>query len=90
MPVTPTNVFMGSLKPQAFNNEPPRSRLQQTDFPQAVVKQRSIEDGLFGIKFGLAADRPETGDQYRAYFATDTFILSCWTGTAWVSGIAFT
>lgn len=60
-------------------------RLQQTQVPQGMVKPRALETNFRGIKRGLAADRPDEGAQYPFYFATDTGVLSAWTGTAWLS-----
>lgn len=63
----------------------PRQKVLQSDVPPQTVKRRHLEDAP--IVFGLAADRPTEGDanDVRAYFATDTNVLSCWNGTSWVS-----
>jgi len=63
----------------------PRQKLLQSDVPPQTIKYRHIEDKV--IVFGLAADRPTDGSDVGvyAYFATDTNVLSCWNGTAWVS-----
>jgi hypothetical protein len=43
------------------------------------------------ITYGTSANRPQAsylthhGVQSHLYFATDTFVLSAWTGTAWKS-----
>lgn len=62
-----------------------RQRLHQSDVPPGTIKRRHLEDVV--IVFGVAADRPTDGEAegVRAYFATDTGVLSCWTGTAWLS-----
>lgn len=60
--------------------------LHQSDVLPGTFKQRHLEANLYAIKFGLAADRPTspgTNSHYFAYFATDTFVFSCWTGSAW-------
>ena len=49
-------------------------------------KQRNLQAGLKAIKFGLAADRPTTpgkDSHFFAYFSLDTFVFSCWSGSAW-------
>ena len=59
-----------------------------TDILTGAVEQRHLEAGLNAIKFGLAANRPTapgTNSHFRAYFATDTGVLSCWTGSAWLT-----
>lgn len=39
------------------------------------------------ITLGLSANRPKVGGQTcRAYFATDTGVLSIWNKSAWKSG----
>lgn len=65
-------------------NSIPR-RVGQQDIIPGSVKQRHI-DGVI-MFFGLAADRPTNSPetQIKAYFATDTNVLSLWNGTAWVS-----
>lgn len=50
--------------------------------------RQSGEDPAFqvgGIYSGLSADRPTAPTKVTLYFATDTFALSVWTGSAWKS-----
>ena len=58
-------------------------RVSQREIVQKTVKQRHI-DGIIVIK-GLAADRPSGETDVQAYWATDTGVLSIWSGTAWLS-----
>jgi len=61
-----------------------RQRTHQSDIPPGTIKRRHLEDVV--IVFGEAADKPtndETG--VKAYWATDTGVLSLWNGTAWLS-----
>lgn len=77
------NIFSRVLQPFEIKKE---RVLHSTDFPPGIVQQRHLEANLYAIKFGLAADRPATPGEdgsYFAYFATDTFVLSCWSGSAW-------
>lgn len=60
-----------------------RSPLHQSYFKPGFIKPRAI-DGLV-IKTGLAADRPDGSTWTKAYFATDTGVLSIWDGSAWKS-----
>lgn len=57
--------------------------IHQSDFIPKIVKQVAV-DGMI-IKRGLAADRPDGSTDTKAYFATDTNVLSIWNGTAWKS-----
>ena len=60
------------------------SYIFQNDIFQDVVKQRHIGEGVRFIRSGVAASRPTSGEKEGAiYFATDTFVLSCWTGSSW-------
>ena len=55
-----------------------------------ILTQKHIRSDYALIKIGTAANRPTSGNaQVILYFATDTFVMSYWTGTAWVSGSAF-
>jgi hypothetical protein len=48
------------------------------------VKAIHIGDGVRMIRAGLAANRPTSGEKAGAcYFATDSFVLSVWTGSVW-------
>jgi hypothetical protein len=76
------NLLMGEQKQQ----EPEEvHRVDTKMIPPHSIRSRHLESGLFAIKTGLATDRPETGDETRFYFATDTGVFSAWTGTAWLS-----
>ena len=55
----------------------------QADSVRRQVKQRHIEADI--IFRGLAADRPDGSSEVKAYFATDSGVLSIWTGSAWFS-----
>lgn len=61
-----------------------QKRIYQMDIMPGVVQRRHIKDKV--IVFGLAADRP-TDDTtgVSVFFATDTNVLSCYNGAAWVS-----
>lgn len=49
-----------------------------------TVKARHIGEGVRFIRSGVAASRPTAGERSGAiYFATDTFVLSVYTGSAW-------
>lgn len=76
------NIFDRTLKQELE----PRKVLHQSDILPGQIKQRNMEPGLYGIKFGLAADRPTTpgtDGSFFAYFATDTYVLSCWSDAGW-------
>lgn len=60
-------------------------RITQIMIPKGTIHNNHIEQGSSIVKFGLAADRPTSGDVYPVYFAYDTYVLSCWTGSAWKS-----
>ena len=80
----PTNVFERKLK-QSFESSKDISSIDITD---GEIRQHHFEAGLKGIKFGLAADRPTTpgtDSHFYAYFATDSGVLSCWDGSAWLT-----
>ncbi len=60
------------------------AKIRQTNIGNDEVKALHIGDGVRMIRAGLAANRPTNGEKAGAcYFATDTFVLSAWTGTAW-------
>lgn len=49
-----------------------------------TVKARQIGEGVRFLRSGLAAARPTAGERAGAvFFATDTFVLSVWTGALW-------
>lgn len=59
--------------------------IHSSDILPNTIKQRHLESNAWIIFTGLAADRPDGSSHVRAYFATDTFVLSIWTGSAWKS-----
>lgn len=61
-------------------------RISQTMVMQGAIKNKHLGEPNTYIRSGLAADRPTGADVTfgtTAYFATDTFVLSIWTGTAY-------
>ena len=62
-----------------------RYPVHQGDIPHGTIKQGHIERGALVIFKGVAADRPDGTGEEKAYFATDTDVLSIYNGTAWVS-----
>ena len=59
-------------------------KIYQQDIANKEVKQRHI-DGMIIFK-GVAADRPTNGStEIQAWWATDTGVLSIWSGSAWLS-----
>lgn len=56
-------------------------RVHQSDIPRETIKQGHIEGRI--IFTGLAANRPDGSTEVKCFFATDTFVLSIWTGSAW-------
>ena len=64
------------------------ARVQQSEAAPAVeAASKNIQSAV--LTFGLAADRPgitylnQRGTGSLLYFATDTFVLSAWTGVSW-------
>lgn len=57
--------------------------------PAGTVRPRHLQAGYAMIKYGRAVNRPTTTNEVVFYFSTDTYIMSYWTGTEWVSGSAF-
>ncbi len=64
-------------------NQLKRKRIRQEDIENKAVKQRHLE--AYVIFTGLAASRPDGTTEVKAYFATDTFVLSIYTGSTWKS-----
>jgi len=64
------------------NSFPDGIRVAQQNLLPKCVHQRHIFQGWV-IFSGLAANRPDGTTQIKAYFATDTHILSLWDGTSW-------
>lgn len=57
-------------------------RVTQDQIIPGVIHQFHATDLL--IKRGTAANRPTSGNpSCYAYFSTDTFVLSIWTGAVW-------
>lgn len=74
--------------------KPPQPIVQQISpksIPAGIIRQRHLQAGYTMVKFGLAADRPETTTEVLLYFATDTFVLSYYDSKSktWKSGTAF-
>ena len=61
------------------------SRLKQSDIPNGMIKQKHIENSALLIFTGLDANLPLGTGYEKAFFATDTFKLYIWTGSAWKS-----
>ena len=76
------------LAQKKLNTLEKKTVVHSSDILPGSIQQRHLSSGLYSIKFGLAADRPtapgEDGEFF-AYLATNTNVLSCWNGTAWVS-----
>lgn len=66
-----------------FTQEVTNDLITQDRIVPRAIKQRHCEALL--IFTGLAANRPSGKTDTRAYFATDTNVLSIWNGTAWKS-----
>lgn len=57
--------------------------IHQSQIPPGIIKRRHIEDKI--ITFGLAAERPtDNTTGIFCWFSTDTDVLSCYNGNAWV------
>jgi hypothetical protein len=57
--------------------------VHQSDIVPKTIKNRHI-DGVI-IEMGTAANRPSGATHTKAWFSTDTNVLSCWDGAEWVS-----
>lgn len=73
------NVLKNAMreKPIEFRKTP-----HQSDFLPKQIKRRHIENVI--IVFG-SSDRPTTGGDVQSHFDTGTGVLSCWTGSAWLT-----
>ncbi len=74
------------------DSKPPQPVIQPitpTTIPAGIIGQRQLKAGFTMVKLGLASERPLTTNEITLYFATDTYVMSYWTGTGWVSGSAF-
>ncbi len=69
--------------PQIPTDQVIKPRITQVDVIPGAIKPRHLEIGLAAIKFGLAANRPVSGDIYPVYYAIDTFVLSLWAVDTW-------
>lgn len=59
-------------------------RIGRKDIMPGVIYQGHMASGNVVITTGLAANRPTKGtNTCLAYFATDSHVLSVWTGSAW-------
>ena len=56
--------------------------LHQSEILPKTIKPQHI-DGVIVI-FGVAADRPDGSSHVKAYFATDSGVLSMWDGDEWL------
>lgn len=65
-------------------------RVYQWDVAPGIIKTRHMGEANSYFVSGLAADRPTEGITITGgvsyYWATDTGVLSIWTGTGWLSG----
>lgn len=71
---------------------PPQPVIQPIDrktIPAATIRPRHLQAGYAMIKVGLASSRPNSTTEVLFFFASDTHVMSFWTGKAWVSGSAF-
>lgn len=57
--------------------------IHSSDITPGAIQQRHIEPNAYLMFFGLSADRPNGSTHIKAYFATDTRVLSMWDGTQW-------
>lgn len=56
--------------------------LHVSEIPSKLIKNYHVEDMV--IKRGLAADLPDGSTHVKAYFSTDSGVLSIWDGSAWL------
>ena len=66
------------------------ARLRTLSSQENIVRDAQSKDWIVGtVIAGLAVNRPDIeylnqrGVKVSVYFATDTFVLSAWTGTEW-------
>ena len=78
----PDNVFDRNLEEFKIKLS---KRLHPTDIPPKSISQRHMEANANMIFFGLAANIPDGSTHTKVYFATDTGVLYCWDGSAWLS-----
>lgn len=76
------NVFDHNVKPFKIES---KAVLHSSEILPGTIQQRHIESNALLIFTGLAADRPDGSTHVKAYFATNTGVLSIWSGTAWLS-----
>lgn len=79
MPKT-NNIFDSGMEPLEVTKT---TVIDGSDIFPRTIKQRHI-DGVL-LQRGLAANRPDGTTETLFYFATDTGVLSAWTGTAWLT-----
>lgn len=59
-------------------------RIGKNNIIPASISQTHLISGSFVIIFDIASNRPTAGtDRCKAFFATDTNVLSLWNGSAW-------
>lgn len=62
------------------------ARITQDKFIPNSIGARFIGEGVRFVRYGLAANRPTSGEIPGAiWFSTDTQVLSIWAGSAWYS-----
>lgn len=59
-----------------------RKSYQQDMAPDSIKLEHILNNPIVR---GLAADRPDGSTRTKAYFATDTGVLSIWDGTQWLT-----
>lgn len=58
--------------------EQPKDRVRSSDIAPHILRQYHVREGFSLMKYGLAADRPDTGNECLFWFSTDTFVMSYW------------
>ena len=74
------NVFKRNLE-----NQPVETLrvMHSSDLPVGVVDQRHLAGNLKVVEF--SATRPDGSSDIKAHFNTSSGVLSCWTGTEWLT-----
>lgn len=76
------NILEGQLERKRSEERPV---IHQSQILPGTIKARHLGAKLHVVKFGDADDRPDEPGRIKAYFATDTNVLSFYNGTSWVS-----
>lgn len=76
------NVFNRELKPFELKK---KETLHSSDLLPNSIKGRHLESNMYAIYFGLSTNRPDGSTHAKAYFSTDTGVLSIWDGSQWLS-----